>query len=372
MLNRCDFLVIMVNDFKLDHSVTRPVALMGLDKDDAKESLLPVKISDGDIIKEGGGRHDMLFKAYVIITMTWLWTGYTITVRYTRTTVPKDELYAASTVVLMAEAVKCCISLIMLYKENHFRTKEFFSSIRQHYLNAPKELLKMSVPSVAYAFQNNLDFVALSNLDAGLYQVTTQLKVFTTAIFMMLFLGRRFSATRWAAISLLFCGVAAVQLNNVNDTSVERRGSYFVGITAVLATCVTAGFAGVYFEMMLKGGGNTPFWIRNLQMYSCGIVSASIGCLFSEADAIAKRGFFYGYNAKVCAIVAFLSFGGTYISLVMKYLDNLHKSFASAVSIILVVITSYLIFDDVFIGAYFVVGTAIVVFSVMLYNSVPE
>ncbi|EPB77476.1 putative UDP-galactose/UDP-N-acetylglucosamine transporter srf-3 [Ancylostoma ceylanicum] len=315
---------------------SRPVALMGLDKDDAKESLLPVKISDGDIIKEGGGRHDMLFKAYVIITMTWLWTGYTITVRYTRTTVPKDE------------------------------------SIRQHYLNAPKELLKMSVPSVAYAFQNNLDFVALSNLDAGLYQVTTQLKVFTTAIFMMLFLGRRFSATRWAAISLLFCGVAAVQLNNVNDTSVERRGSYFVGITAVLATCVTAGFAGVYFEMMLKGGGNTPFWIRNLQMYSCGIVSASIGCLFSEADAIAKRGFFYGYNAKVCAIVAFLSFGGTYISLVMKYLDNLHKSFASAVSIILVVITSYLIFDDVFIGAYFVVGTAIVVFSVMLYNSVPE
>lgn len=56
----------------------------------------------------------------------------------------------------------------------------------------------------------------------------------------------------------------------------------------------------------------------------------------------------------------------------MKYLDNLHKSFASAVSIILVVITSYFIFSDVFIGAYFVGGTAIVVFAVLLYNSVPE
>ncbi|ETN83231.1 UDP-galactose transporter [Necator americanus] len=245
---------------------------MGVDKDDAKETLLPVKTSDINIVKEGTGRRDLLFKAYVIVTMTWLWTGYTITVRYTRTTVPKDELYAATTVVLMAETVKVCISLIMLYKENHFRTTEFML-------------------------------------------VTTQLKVFTTAIFMMLFLGRRFSGTRWAAILLLFFGVAAVQhedisfeLNSVGDTSSDKKGSYSVGITAVLCTCVTAGFAGVYFEMMLKGGGTTPFWVRNLQMYSCGIVSASIGCMLSEAELVAQRGFFYGYDVKVCAIVGMYSF----------------------------------------------------------------
>ncbi|KAE9418924.1 hypothetical protein Angca_002332, partial [Angiostrongylus cantonensis] len=129
---------------------------------------------------------------------------------------------------------------------------------------------------------------------------------------------------------------------------------------------------GVYFEMMLKGGGTTPFWIRNLQMYSCGVVSSLIGCLFSEGDLIAERGFFYGYDLKVCAIVGFLSFGGTYISLVMKYLDNLHKSFASAVSIILVAILSYLLFSNVFMSVYFMGGTALVIFSILLYNSVPE
>jgi drug/metabolite transporter (DMT)-like permease len=42
--------------------------------------------------------------------------------------------------------------------------------------------------------------------------VTTQLKVVTTALFMMVFLGRRFSARRWIAIFLLFVGVAAVQV----------------------------------------------------------------------------------------------------------------------------------------------------------------
>ncbi|VDO89080.1 unnamed protein product [Haemonchus placei] len=217
---------------------------------------------------EGSDRRDFLFKAYVIITMTWLWTGYTLTVRYTRTAVPKDELYAASTVVLMSEIVKGIISLLMLYKESHYKYHDF--CIQKYYLGAPRELFKMSVPSVAYAFQNNLDFIALSHLDAGLYQVTTQLKVFTTAIFMMLFLGRRFSRTRWAAILLLFFGVAAVQviitsirsifivvclfltslnqflfqLNNAQDTNQEKKGNYFIGISAVLATCVTAGFAG--------------------------------------------------------------------------------------------------------------------------------
>ncbi len=34
------------------------------------------------------------------------------------------------------------------------------------------ELLKLSVPSVVYAVQNNMAFVALSNLDAAVYQVS--------------------------------------------------------------------------------------------------------------------------------------------------------------------------------------------------------
>jgi UDP-sugar transporter A1/2/3 len=43
--------------------------------------------------------------------------------------------------------------------------------IQAEYIGKPLELLKMSVPSLAYAIQNNLDFIALSNLEAGVYQV---------------------------------------------------------------------------------------------------------------------------------------------------------------------------------------------------------
>lgn len=43
----------------------------------------------------------------------------------------------------------------------------------EHVFFSPKELLKLSVPSVVYAVQNNMAFLALSNLDAAVYQART-------------------------------------------------------------------------------------------------------------------------------------------------------------------------------------------------------
>ncbi|CAJ0585076.1 unnamed protein product, partial [Mesorhabditis spiculigera] len=344
---------------------------MGKDRDD-EETLLPT--SSGRRGSSAAPQASFAFKCYVIASMTVLWTGYTISVRYTRSTTIPEDLYASTTVVLCAEFIKTVITLAMIFREGNLSVSKFGTTLQKHYFGQPWELAKMSVPSVVYALQNNLDFVALSNLDAGVYQVTTQLKVVTTALFMMAFLGRKFSGKRWVAIFLLFVGVAFVQLDTIQQKSVVKAGNvenYFVGIIAVLSTCFTAGFAGVYYEKMLKDGGSTPFWIRNLQMYSCGVIVTALGCL-NEHGAIREKGFFYGYDEKVFIIVGLLSVGGIYISLVMKHLDNLYKSFASAVSVIFVVILSLFVFEGVYIGAYFVLGTAMVCFAILMYNSVPE
>ncbi|KAI6239166.1 hypothetical protein M3Y99_00620800 [Aphelenchoides fujianensis] len=350
---------------------------MSISRKDDEELLLPTDAKHVDRLPKRAGHSvtSLPFKIYVITTMTFLWTGYTLLVRHTRSTVDKEHLYSPPTVVFMAEFIKLCISIGMLFHDNKYSVSHTITVTKRELINKPTELLKMSVPSIAYAVQNNLDFVALSNLNAAVYQVTTQLKVVTTALFMMFFLGRRFSTQRWAAIFLLFVGVAAVQLNNIEESSHSSESSTenpFIGLVAVLCTCVTAGFAGVYFEKMLKDETNTSLWIRNMQMYMCGVVSAGIGVIGKDSAHLWSKGFFFGYSREVWFVIGFLSVGGIYISLVMKYLDNLHKSFASAISIILVVVLSMMFFDGITLGLYFVFGSAIVCGAILLYNSVNE
>lgn len=359
---------------RYERNVMNGAAGDGRDRRGSKETLLPLHGTSETKPSAPPDRAELRFKCYIVITMTLIWTGYAVTTRYTRSVKLGNELYSTTTVVLLSECVKVCITLVCLFRTANYKFTDFKKSISEDFVGKPLELLKMSVPSITYALQNNLDIVALSNLDAGTYQVTTQLKVVTTALFMMAFLKRKFSSRRWLAIVLLFGGVAAVQLNAVSGGEDKKPtgDNYTLGIVSVLLTCVTAGFAGVYFEMMLKDGTNTPLWIRNLQMYTCGVVSAGLGCYLSEFDNILARGFFHGYDIKVFAIVGFLSVGGIYISLVMKYLDNLYKTFASAVSIILVVIVSLFVFENVHIGLYFIGGATIVIGSIFLYDSVPE
>jgi len=107
--------------------------------------------------------------------------------------------------------------------------------------------------------------------------------------------------------------VALVQLDAVDNSTATanatatdgaKHENYVVGITAVLATCLTAGFAGVYFEMMLKDpSSTTPFWIRNLQLYTSGVCMAAMTCLTMESTSIMERGFFAGYDTRVICIV---------------------------------------------------------------------
>jgi UDP-sugar transporter A1/2/3 len=79
----------------------------------------------------------------------------------------------------------------------------------------PTETLKLLIPAGLYTLQNNLLFIALSNLDAATYQVTYQLKILTTAVFSVIMLGKKLDMTKWVSLVILTIGVSFVQVRNI-------------------------------------------------------------------------------------------------------------------------------------------------------------
>ena len=106
---------------------------------------------------------------YILVVLTMNATGYILLIRYTRS---RDNIpmYYSTTTVLLSEVSKLCISLILLTKE-HKGPIGMMRDVYHNVLCNPTDTFKMCVPSIIYALQNNLAFVALSNLDAATYQV---------------------------------------------------------------------------------------------------------------------------------------------------------------------------------------------------------
>ena len=252
---------------------------------------------------------------------------------------------------------------------------------------------KLAVPASLYVVQNTLQYVAISNLDTATYQVTYQLKILPTAIFSILILKRSLSLKKWLSLGLLMIGVAIVQIP-VSDPHlapfkithphwhfprsleswrqpailaahplVKRSATYqgiaedegfsepqmnpALGFTTAIGGCTVSALASIYFEKILKES-ITPasLWIRNVQLafYSL-FPSLFIGVMFIDGEEIAQHGFFVGYNWFVWLTIAFQALGGVLVSLCIMYADNIAKTFAMSLSIIVGLCASVWLFD---------------------------
>ena len=75
------------------------------------------------------------------------------------------------------------------------------------------------------------------------------------------------------------------------------------GFMAVMLAAVLSGFAGVYFEMILKNS-SPSIWMRNIHMGFTSIPLALMGVYFSgEGPQVMQHGFFYGYNSLVVSVI---------------------------------------------------------------------
>ena len=96
-----------------------------------------------------------------------------LVLRYSRTSRdPTQPVYVASTAVLLSEFLKIIICAIVLFKEAQYNFGLFQRKIFQEAIENWRDGLKLLVPALLYVIQNNLLYLALSNLDAATYQVS--------------------------------------------------------------------------------------------------------------------------------------------------------------------------------------------------------
>lgn len=294
--------------------------------------------------------------------------GLVLLMRYSRTSHAEGEpMYLASTAVFIMEVMKLVICCMVIAYQS---AGNLISELNTHVIGAPMEMLKLSVPSFLYCVQNNLLYLALTNLDAATYQVCYQLKILTTAVFSAVLLQRKFSAKKWAALVLLTIGVSIVQVSgSKEEKNSEESQKRFVGLIAVLCAACTSGFSGVYFEKILKGS-KTSLWIRNVQMGLPSVIVAFITVYAKDSALVAKQGFLGGYTPIVWTVVTVQAVGGLIVAVVVKYADNVLKVFATSFSIVVSCILSAIFFD--FHATFaFVVGASFVVLSTVMYSQ-PE
>jgi len=316
------------------------------------------------------------------------------------------QRYHASTAVFLNEVLKLAISLTLaLYEIMTSPQASQTTTIMTIFEELGSAVFsgdswKMAIPAVLYTMQNSLQYIAAGNLDAATFQVTSQLKILTTAVFSVVLLGRVLDTRKWLSLVLLMAGVAVVSYpvgfggetvltikdlketlaphppRNIWDLKalgnaaagqlVKRSATYegidedfanqnprvqaSVGLLALTMACVLSGLAGVYFEKILKepksNFNTTSVWIRNVQLSFYSLWPALfVGVLFKDGEHIARDGFFAGYNSVVWTAVVMQALGGITVALVIKYADNIAKNFATSFSIILSFLASVSLFD---------------------------
>jgi len=315
------------------------------------ENIIPPKFEEKAFVRPS------MMKHLSITTLVLQNSAVVLMLRYSRS-LPGPKAIPAIVVVLW-ELMKMISAFCFLVVEGSIR------DMNDKCFRNWRGVCKMLVPAGLYLFQNNILFIAISNLDAGVYQVTYQLKILTTAAFHVVMLKKQQTARQVQALLVLMVGVSLVQLSNSEEkATANSKQNMLVGLTAVLIACVSSGFAGVYFEMVLKTT-DTGMWLRNCQLAFWSLGLSPFSFLDSWAT-IREHGPFYGFNWTTIVIIHLQVLGGFSVAFVVKYADSVAKGFATSISIIISTLFSIFYFDFE-LTLQFGIGACLVIIATNMY-----
>lgn len=327
--------------------------------------------------------------------------GQVLIIRYVSTR--NQDAFLKTVVVFFSEIFKFFASLILLTC-SHGSLKNVLKDLRYYFIYNFLDSLKVGVPAFIYTIQNFLLFVSIENLDAGTYMVTYQLKTLTTALFTVLILKRRISLVQWFSLLVLACGVAIVQISakklgisikeqqtisnsnnsfifsNLSSSTISSNISHnifikkkeqnpFVGLSAVITASFLSGFAGIYFEKILKSS-NASLWLRNAQLSFFSILISVVLIVVNNGEEVIKNSLLQGFDLIIWVVVIFQAIGGLIVAVVIKYADNILKAFATSVAIVVSSLASIFLFSH-YPKLLFILGATFVISAVIFYSLFP-
>ncbi len=277
----------------------------------------------------------------------------------------RKEKFITSGAVMMMEVVKGIICMAQIaYREQNW----------QNAFRAYRDLLDnsyaLAVPAGVYFIQNNLAYVALQHLDPATFSVMSQLKLLTAAVFTVIMLRRSISSRKWRALFLLILGVVLIILSTEEEAQSGKKpqsGHLYAGVVAVLAMVSCSGFAGIYFEKVLKSSQQLTLFDRNFQLSVYSLLFGTCQLLLFDYEALQQRGFFYDYSVWTWGNVFIGAVGGIIVAVVVRYADTIMKGFATSSAIIVTSVFGYFYFDTQ-LNSYFVVGVCVVIISLFNYS----
>uniref|UniRef100_A0AC35UBE9 UDP-N-acetylglucosamine transporter n=1 Tax=Rhabditophanes sp. KR3021 TaxID=114890 RepID=A0AC35UBE9_9BILA len=314
-------------------------------------------------------RKNDIYKYGGLILLCIQQTSMPLMARSSRDRDPKDVFFTTVNVFMM-DVLKMITCIIVLTLSKKSFTK-FCQKTYQTVFGDWKETLKLGVPSVIYVLQNNLYYIALTNLEPTTFCVCYQMKIFTTAIMLRILLNKKLSSLQWVALGFLLVGVVMVQMQYSPPASKfsEDQQNATIGFVCTFLMCFTSAFAGAYMEKCLKKS-DTDVWTQNIRLSGYGLLIGGTSMIIKDWDNIQEYSMFHGFDTLVWILTATNSVGGILIAVVIKYADNILKGYAQSVSILGAAIGSWILFE--FSPNFmFLFGGLNVMFSIVLYSKYP-
>mmetsp|Transcript_20693 Transcript_20693/g.39327 ORF Transcript_20693/g.39327 Transcript_20693/m.39327 type:complete len:334 (-) Transcript_20693:458-1459(-) len=247
--------------------------------------------------------------------------------------------YSTLTVQMFSELIKLCFSGFMLSWQYAFAKELPKVTID------PYRYLKACIPALLYFISNNVNFIIIRELDPVAFQILNNIKILTTAILFKFMMNADVSPLQWRMLLVLMAGSIMSQLGGCNAGGSGMKGTT-LGYSLKVVNSVLTATATVYNEKFMKGNDDSIHF-QNCQLYSFGLLFG-VGAVINHfrADALKFQVLTEGYTTVVVFLVLNYAFVGIATSAVVKYLDNMTKTFAANAAMFLVALISIVFYNE--------------------------